>query len=368
MQEPDRSRGEHIRIVLVGLGGWGRMWTRILAGVKGVQLSAAVDPSPRARAWAVQELGLPAGEVYEALETALERTECEAVIVATPMWTHYSQVRLALHADKHVLCEKPLAMSLEEARLLVELASRMGLVLAVDQNYRFRRPPRAVQRLLAEGALGQLVSIKLYAQRDTRAFWPLDDLRYRTPHFYLLDFAIHHLDLLRAVTGQNVCDVFSQGIRVPNSPYHHNAAGITVMELEHGATVTYESSYACYGPETAWCGEWDFAGEVGRLLWRGGDPDPNTGELTLELWGESPRAVELPNLPMADSAAVLQQFCAAVSTGTQPETSGADNLNSLAIVFSCIQSVETGGIARPADLLQATLHEPPPATTDTAVS
>ncbi len=357
-----------MRVVLAGLGGWGRAWIRVLSGVEGVELVAVADPSPQAREWAVRDLGASSAQVYDSLEGALAHAPCEAAIVATPMWTHTSAVQLALYAGKHVLCEKPFTTSLGEARGLVELATREGLVLAVGQNYRFRRPPQAVRHILREGALGDLLSVKLYAQRDTRRFWQPDDFRYRIPHFYLLDFAVHHLDLLRAVTGQNVCEVFSRGVRVPDSPYHHNAAGVTVLELEQRATVTYESSYACYGSETAWSGEWDFVGEAGRLLWRGGVSDPNTGEITLEPWGEQPQIVPLPEVEASDSAAVLQQFAQAVRTGVAPETSGADNLHTLAAVFSCIESVETGRVVRPADLLQAASHEALSATTDTAVS
>lgn len=357
-----------MRVVLAGLGGWGRAWTRVLFGAEGVELAAVADPSPQAREWAGRELGTSGASLYDSLEAALAGTECEAVIVATPMWAHGAAVRLALHAAKHVLCEKPFTTSLGEARGLVDLAAREGLVLAVAQNYRFRGPPQAVRQVLKEGVLGRLLSVKLYAQRDTRGFWQPDDFRYRTPHFYLLDFAVHHLDLLRAVTGQNVCEVFSRGVRVPNSPYYHNAAGVTVLELEQGALVTYESSYACYGSETAWSGEWDFVGEAGRLLWRGGVSNPNTAEITLELWGEQPRLVPLPELDASDSSAVLQQFVRAIRTAAAPETSGADNLHTLATVFGCMESVETGRVVRPSDLLQAASHEVLPATTDTAVS
>ena len=138
---------------------------------------------------------------------------------------------------------------------------------------------------------------------------------------------------------------------MPTSPYRHDAAGVSVIELEGGATAVWDCNYATPGPETGWNGEWELVGERGRLSWRGGNPDANTGELTLAEWRRPARPVDLPELPHADSAAALQAFISAVETGAQPEASVADNLRTLAILFGSIESVETGGVVRLADLV-----------------
>lgn len=335
-----------MRILLAGLGGWGRVWTRVIREAEGVELAAVVDPSPEALAWAGVELGLPDDVRFDSLDAALARTQADAVVVATPMWTHHAVVMAALRADKHVLCEKPFTTTPDDARSLVEMAGSRGRILMVDQNYRFRRPARAARQVVAGGALGELVGVRLFARRDTRSFWAPDDFRYTIPHFYLLDLGIHHFDLLRAVTGRNAASVYCRGMRVPDSPYEHDAAGVAVVELAGGATAAYDASYACHDPETGWNGEWEITGEAGRLLWRGGRPNPEKGDLSLELWGEAPRPVELPDLPLTGSAAALEAFRVAVASGEQPEASGADNLHSLAIVFGCAESVESGRVVR----------------------
>jgi predicted dehydrogenase len=331
-----------MRIVQVGIGGWGRGWAELVQTTPGVELAAVVDPNPTAQLHACEVLGLPTKLCYQSVEDALTNVPCETVLVVSPPHTHFQIAKLALEAEKHVLLEKPLATTLADAQALVEIAAQRQRILMISQNYRFRPQARAIQQLIAQGALGELISVKVNCQRDTRMTWPHDDLRYQMQYPYVLDMAIHHFDLLRALTGQNVHQIYGRGWREPNSPFQHQPAVLAVMELDNGATVLYEGSWATFNVETSWNGDWELRGTKGRLCWTGGEQDPLTGEVTLELWGQTPQRVQQPNLPLIDRASTLQAMRDAVESGVQPETAAADNIKSLAIVFACIQSIESG--------------------------
>jgi predicted dehydrogenase len=212
----------------------------------------------------------------------------------------------------------------------------------VSQNYRFRRPARAVQKLVAEGAIGDLLAVAIRCRRDTRALWPADDFRYRIEHPFVLDMSIHHLDLLRAVTGREATRVDARGWRVPDSPYRHDPAVAALFGLEGGAAVTYEGTWATHDPETSWNGDWELLGERGRATWTGGQPDATAGDVTLHRWGEPPEVVPQPELTHVDRAGTLRAFRVAVETGVEPETSARDNLKSLALVLACAASIESG--------------------------
>lgn len=333
-----------MRVIQVGLGGFGRSWAVIARDAQGIELVTVVDPLPAAWKWASDELGLGPENCYGSLQEALTCTDSDAVLVVTPPETHYAVVTAALKAGKHVLVEKPLATTLPDAHALIDTASQAGRILMVSQNYRFRRPVRAVQRLVAEGILGGLQAVKVGCHRDTRALWPPDNFRYHMQHPYALDMAIHHFDLLRAITGQNVRRIYSRSWRVPDSPYRHDPAMVAVMVLDDGATVTYEGSWASSGPETSWNGEWELVGEEGRLLLTGGRADMTTGDVILEQWGQPPQPVVQMPLEDIDRAGALQAFRSAVETGQQPETRAEDNINSLAVVFACVQSIESDQI------------------------
>jgi predicted dehydrogenase len=319
----------------------------LVAEAPGVELAAVVDPDPEARRYVETTPG------YGVLEEALEAVECDAALVASPPGTHHVVAKAALEAGKHVLCEKPLATILQDAFDLVETADKAGRVLMVSQNYRYNAPFRAVQRLVMEGELGELASIRISCRRDTRTLFAPDDFRYSMRHPYVLDMSIHHFDLIRAATGRDVRGVYARGWRVPDSPFVHHPAVAALLDLKGGVPVIYEGDWATFGPETSWNGEWEVTGEAGRILWRGSEVDRGTGAVVFERWGQEARLVEQHDLEFVEREATLQALRAAIESGEQPETAAADNVRSLAAMLGCVSSIESGEPVDVAALLAA---------------
>jgi predicted dehydrogenase len=336
-----------MRVIQVGLGGFGRSWAAIALATEGVELVAVVDPAAAARDWAIQALGLGGKAVFAALEEALHATAADAVFVITPPETHHAVAGTALRAGKHVLLEKPLATTIDDARDLVSTAAAMDRLLMVSQNYRYRPGAVAARLAVAQGHLGGLEAVRVRCLRDTRDLWPPDNFRYLMRHPFVLDMSIHHADLLRAITGQEVTSIYARGWRVPDSPYRHDPAVAATMTLSGGATVLYEGDWATRAPETSWNGEWELIGERGRLSWTGTPADVMASTLTLQSHGEEPRHLPVPPLETTDRAASVDAFREAVTTGREPETSGRDNIRSLAIVLGCVASIESGDVVTP---------------------
>ena len=318
-----------------------------MAAAPGVGLAAVVDPDPEARRYVEATPG------YGVLEEALAAVECDAVLVASPPRTHHGVAKAALEAGKHVLCEKPLATSLGDAFDLVRAAERAERVLMVSQNYRYNAPFRAVQRLVAEGDLGELASLKITCLRDTRTLFAPQDFRYSMRHPYVLDMSIHHFDLIRAATGRDVSGVYARGWHVPDSPFAHQPAVAALLDLEGGVPVIYQGDWATHEPETSWNGDWEIVGEAGRLLWSGSEEDRGSAEVVLERRGQGPHPVEQHDLEFVEREATLQALRAAVEGGEQPETVAADNVKSLAIMLGCVRSIESGEPVDVAALLAA---------------
>jgi len=313
----------------------------------GIELAAVVDPDPDALAYANDAPG------YSSLEEALASTRCDAVLVVSPPRTHHAVAKAALGSGKHVLCEKPLATSLEDAFDLVEVAAGTERVLAVSQNYRFNAPFRAVQSAVTEGRLGGLASIRVSCRRDTRTLFAPDDFRYSMRHPYVVDMSIHHFDMIRAATGHEVRGVFARSWRVPDSPFAHDPAVVAVVDLDGGVPVFYEGDWASHERETSWNGEWEIVGEGGRLLWRGDTEDRDRGRILLQRWGEKPRLVRQEGLDFVEREATLQALREAIEGGGRPETAADDNVKSLAVVLGCVTSIENGERVDVAALLAA---------------
>ena len=306
-----------------------------------------VDPDPEARGHVEATPG------YGRLEEALAAVDCDAVLVASPPGTHHAVAKDALAAGKHVLCEKPLATNLEDAFDLVGVAERAQRILMVSQNYRYNAPFRAMQRLVMQGELGDLASIRISFRHDTRSLFAPEDFRYSMRHPYVLDMSIHHFDLLRAATGRDVRSVYARGWRVPDSPFVHQPAVAALLDLEGGVPVIYEGDWATHEPETSWNGDWEIIGEDGRLLWSGSLDDRGTGEVIFERWGRGSHPVEQHDLEFVEREATLQALRAAIEGGEPPETVGADNVKSLAAMLGCVKSIESGDPVDVAALLGA---------------
>ena len=318
-----------------------------MAGAPGVELAAVVDPDPEAHRYVEATPG------YGVLEEALQAVECDAVLVASPPGTHHVVAKAALGAGRHVLCEKPLATTLQDAFDLVETADRAERILMVSQNYRYNAPFRAVQRLAMKKELGELASIRISCRRDTRTLFAPDDFRYSMRHPYVLDMSIHHFDLIRAATSREVQSVYARSWPVPDSPFVHHPAVAAILNLDDGVPVIYEGDWATHESETSWNGEWEMVGEAGRILWSGSNEDRGTGEVVLERWGEEARLVEQRDLEFVEREATLQALRAAIEGGEPPETVAADNVKSLAAMLGCVSSIESGEPVDVAALLAA---------------
>lgn len=98
----------------------------------------------------------PDAEIYRSVEEMLKNADIEVVVVNTPVQTHFEYVKMALEAGKNVIVEKPFTVTVSEAEELVNLAENKNLFLSVYQNRRFDRDYLQVQKVLAEGKLGNV--------------------------------------------------------------------------------------------------------------------------------------------------------------------------------------------------------------------
>jgi predicted dehydrogenase len=147
-----------VEAALVGLGRWGRS---LLASAQGksdrIRFSLGVDPSPSDAAKALEG---PQFKRAADLDEALSSPAIKAVVLATPHSLHRSQVLRCAEAGKHVFCEKPLALTADDARVMVDACRRRGVVLAVGHNRRFWPSVRELKRLADAGELGRLLHIE----------------------------------------------------------------------------------------------------------------------------------------------------------------------------------------------------------------
>lgn len=319
----------------VGLGSWGRRWAELVRDTPDYGIAAVADPDPVSRAWAADTLGMSGEMIFARLDEALDGVDVDAALVTTPPDTHRGVVEAALRSGLPVLVEKPVATTLEDAQAMAATAARNDKTLMVSQNYRYTGMARTMRAAVMSGQVGALLGVRLAFRRDTRAQFPAGDFRYRMRHPLVLDMAIHHFDLLRAITGLEPVAVDARSWRVPDSPYTHDPACAALITMAGDVPVIYDGDWASQGSDTSWNGDWEVTGSAGRLCWRG-------DSISLERWDEDTVSLDAGRGPADGRVGVLEAFAHAIKTGTAAETDVRDNLRSLALTLGCVASIERG--------------------------
>jgi predicted dehydrogenase len=178
--------GTEIGVGIVGAGYWGQNLIRNFWDSEQGRLISVCDTDSVTLSKALRRY--PTIEVTQDYSSLLGHLGVEAVVIATPASTHYEFARRAFEAGKHVLVEKPLAMSTEEAAALIELAAAKQKTLMVDHTFLYTAAVRRMKQLVDSGEIGDLLyfdSVRInlgLVQSDTNVLWDLG------PHdFSILD-------------------------------------------------------------------------------------------------------------------------------------------------------------------------------------
>ncbi|MEC3909148.1 Gfo/Idh/MocA family oxidoreductase [Sphingobium sp. CR2-8] len=205
-------------MALFGMGYWGRNIFRVLSNNPHLALKAVVDLRPGLR----DELALshPKLAVHNDPAAVMADPAIDVIVIATPVASHYSIARSALDAGKHVMMEKPMCGSVDEAADLIARAEKRGLTLMVDHTFLFHPAVMQLGQLVHGGALGRIsyfdsqrVNLGLF-QPDVNVVW---------------DLAPHDLSIITYLFGCEPIDVEASGYR----HFGHGSADIAYLTLHY---------------------------------------------------------------------------------------------------------------------------------------
>ena len=330
-----------LRILVWGSGFFGRKWLEAVKARADCRVAAIVSRAPERLEPLRRDLGLPDVPGFARLEDA--RGTADAVIVALPEMLHRDAILRALAAGLHVLTEKPLAMDGDEARAIVEATrAHPDRVVMVSQNFRWRPHTRTLQRAVRDGVIGRLGHVMLECRQQIRRS-TVEAWRERMAHPFLLDFAIHHLDLIRYVTGEDVREVSAVSFRPAWSWFAGDSAAAAILTTEGGVVVGYDATMVAQGLETPQEGLLTLIGEGGTLHLDG-------RSRVLLLGQGEPRELPLEAIPEGELGHGLAQFVDALRTDRRPETDLGDNIRSFALLLAVMESARTRRAVQPPDL------------------
>ena len=214
---------EKIKVGVIGTGFIGPAHIealRRLGMIDVVGLAECSEDVARAKA---QALGIE--RYYGDYKELLEQEEIQSVHICSPNYLHYEMAKATLEAGKHVICEKPLAISVGEAKALVELAEKKGLVNVVNFNIRYYPLMRQLRLMMGKGDIGEVLAVQGSYLQDwlfhaTDYNWRLEPEQSGQSRA-IADIGSHWMDLIEYVTGlkiREVCADFATFHKIRKKP------------------------------------------------------------------------------------------------------------------------------------------------------
>ena len=333
---------------VIGCGGIARRRTipeGIISSEK-AELSLVYDPIEAVNAEVAKEFGTKAA----GSEGELLASDVDAVYIASPASVHCGQVLAAAGAGKHVLCEKPLGMTVEEAEEILDACQAAGVTLGTGFMMRFLAQHQAALAMIREGRLGKLS----YGRAQLSCWYPpMEDAWRQVPEQggggSLIDMGGHCIDLLEMFFGKLVRVSCFTGNIVHD--YKSEDGAVASLVFENGALATVDTFFCV--PDSSSKNVLELYGSQGSILAKNTIGQGDRGEMVafLEEAGagydaQQAREAEggqvIDPTPRNTYEAEITEFSEAVLENREPANSAALGLQSQKVLAACYESAQTG--------------------------
>lgn len=328
---------ENLRVGIGLIGCGGITQSHLQAYKKAGYRVVALASRSRERAEARRAEFFPEAEIYADWIDLLGRDDVEVVDIATSPEVRGPIIEAALVSDKHVLSQKPLALSLAEGERLAALAEKLGLRLAVNQNGRWAPHFAWMRAAVSAELIGEISSVDCALHWDHH--WicgtPFEECR----QLVLGDFAIHWFDIATAFFGERRArQVFAAAARSRSQRARPPFLAHACVEFDGGQATFAFNADTAFGQED----RTTIVGARGTL--RSVGPSLLQQRVTLHT-AEGVAAPELEGCWFSDGfhGAMAELLCA-IEEDREPLNSARGNLRSLALCFSAVESAETGRV------------------------
>jgi UDP-N-acetyl-2-amino-2-deoxyglucuronate dehydrogenase len=333
---------KNFRIALVGCGRISRNHVEAISRIDGLELVAASDDDPTRARELAEPLGIPWFDSYEKM---LAEADCDVVSICTPSGLHPVQGVLAAKAGKHVVTEKPMAISLKGADELVHACDDAHVHLFVVKQNRLNEPVKVLKRAVEEGRFGRLYMASCtvfwarpqdyYDQAPWRGTWEFDGGAF-------MNQASHYVDLIQWLMGP-VESVMAKTATLARR-IETEDTGVAVLRFRSGALGVIEVTMLTYPKNLE--GSITLLGEKGTAKiggtavnkvehWEFADPTPDDDRI---------RAMDSnpPNVYGYGHEGYYRNVLAVLRGDAKPETDGRAGRKSLELILGIYESAKTG--------------------------
>ena len=290
------------------------------------------------------------GRVYESIEEMLKDSDLDAVSVCTANIAHASNTIAALRAGKHVLCEKPMATTLEDCLAMADAAKTSGKLLMIDQNQRLLRTHQKAKELIAAGEIGNVLTFHTTFAHGGPETWSIDPGtatwffdRKQSAMGAMADLGVHKTDLIQYLLGTRVCETMAKLTTLDKRDAAGNLIGvddnaICIYTMENGVIGTMTASWTNYGPEN---NSTVIYGSQG-VLHIFDDPEAPLKLVRKNGEEELYRMDQIQSNDNQTSSGIIDAFADCLVHGADPVIDMDTVLHAMKAVFASVASSETG--------------------------
>lgn len=352
---------EPLKIGLVGTGSIARLHRNAYEQFpEKVKLIAVCDINEEAVKKFASSLNL--NKIYTDANDLLEKADIDAVDICTTHDTHYQLTLAAAEAGKHILLEKPMAITMDNCREMVKKTEKAGVTFMIGQNLRYLPQSQSVYKMINNGDLGEIWTVQSLDVMGSipprsKVSSPPDSIHWyfngkRSGGGSLITLSIHSIDLFRYYVG-DIKRVF--GKKWTNHPFFSNDAEDRVIAhlfFENGAIGYIMSSFTTVSP---WSHRYMIFGEKATIV-----SDPPVGEINIRQFlgplmisakdrdaGLKNKFIPIkPNMEGISSedpyVNEILHFAECCQDGTKPISNGKDNLGTMKAIFGIYKSAQIG--------------------------
>jgi predicted dehydrogenase len=326
---PEKPRPEKPRLAIVGLGWWGAELVKAVRASGTAEVVACFARTEDSRKAFGAEHQIVAAASYESL---LADPDVDGILLATSHSSHAPLAVAAAGAGKHVFVEKPLTLTVEDARRCVQAAADAGVVLQVGHNKRRQPANRRAKEMIDAGELGQVVAVEAHHAGGRGLSIDPDGWRAdpaESPLSGMTGMGVHQIDNMHYLIGP-VKRVAARSNRLVKKTRLDDAT-VLALEFENGVVGTLVTSYVA--PPTV------RNGVIGTqaAVWN----DLDGKRLSVQLISE--REPQLLVVAQLDTVAdELVEFANCIKTGATPETGGLEGLRVVAVFEAAVAAAASG--------------------------
>jgi len=292
-------------------------------------------------------------DVYTKEDDLLADKRVDAVYIATPAHLHAGQAVKSAEMGKHVLCEKPMALSVEDCGRMIESCAKNGVKLGVGFMMRFHAYHRKLRDMVREGNLGRIT----FARAQLSCWYPdMEGAWRQDPELggggSLMDMGNHCIDVLEYMLESRVTEVSCfAGTLVHGYPVEDT--GVVMMKFENGAVGVVDSCFSI--PDNSSRNRLEIYGSGGSVLAEGTIGQAPDGVMTAYL--EDKKGYDAQQARETDGAgekispepvntyrAEIEEFSGCILGDKTPSISGEDGLWSQKVLLACYESAKTGRV------------------------